>query len=117
LYYTVLKLKLAPNTLPGNDQPGREGQMDQDNGRTHEKDWAAPVYAPSLLPLMQSLLATLANIDAEHEHEVERATRSSAPASLKPRLLAKLNERHRERRESYVRHLALLQGRVHSRSV
>ena len=91
--------------------------MDQDSGRVHEKDRVAPVYSPALLPLMQSLLATLANLDAEHEHEVGRITRSSTPASLKPHLLAKLNERHRERRAPYVRHLALLQGRVHSRSV
>ena len=90
--------------------------MDQDSRRAHEQDRVAPVYSPSLLPLMQSLLATLANIDAEHAHEVGRITRSSAPASLKPHLLAKLIERHRERRAPYVRHLALLQGRVHSRS-
>ena len=91
--------------------------MDQDSGRAHEQDRVAPVYSPALLPLMQSLLTTLANLDCEHEHEVGRVTRSSTPASLKPHLLAKLTERHRERRQPYVRHLALLQGRVHSRSV
>ena len=90
--------------------------MDQDSGRAHEQDRAAQVYSPALLPLMQSLLATLANLDAEHEHEVGRITRSSTPASLKPHLLAKLTERHRKRRAPYVRHLALLQGRVLSRS-
>jgi hypothetical protein len=90
--------------------------MDQDSGRAHEQDRAAPVYSPALLPLMQSLLATLANIDCEHTHEVGRITRSSAPASLKPHLLAKLTERHRERRAPDVGHLALLKGRVHSRS-
>jgi len=91
--------------------------MDQDSGRAHEQDRVVPVYSPSLLPLMQSLLTTLANLDAEHEHEVEQVTRSSAPAHLKPHLLAKLKERHRERRAPYVRHLALLQGRIHSRAV
>ena len=91
--------------------------MDQDSGRAREKDRVAPVYSPSVLPLMQSLLATLANIDFEHEHEVERVTRSSAPASLKAHLLAKLTERHRERRTPYVGELAVLQGRVHSRLV
>jgi len=106
----VPKLKLAPNTLPGNDQSG-EGQMDQDSGRAREKDRVAPVYSPSLLPLMQSLLATLANIDAEHEHEVGRVTRSSAQASLKAHLLAKLKQRHR--REPYVQQLAVLKQRLH----
>ena len=91
--------------------------MDQDSGRAREKDRVAPVYSPSVLPLMQSLLATLANLDAEHEHEIGRITRSSTPASLKPHLLAKLNERHRERRTPYVGELAVLQGRVHSRLV
>ena len=90
--------------------------MDQDSGRAHEQDRVVPVYSPSLLPLMQSLLTTLANLDCEHEHEVGRITRSSTPASLKPHLLAKLTERHRERRAPYVGHLALLQGRVHGRS-
>ena len=82
--------------------------MDQDSGRAHEEAWTAPVYSPSLLPLMQSLLATLANLDAEHEHEVGRVTRSSTPASLKPHLLAKLTERHRERRQPYVQQLTIL---------
>ena len=86
--------------------------MDQDSGRAHEQDQAAPVYPPSLLPLMQSLLTTLANIDAEHEHEVEQVTRSSPPASLKPHLLAKLIERHRERRAPYVQQLAILNTRA-----
>jgi hypothetical protein len=57
---------------------------------------------------MQSLLTTLANLDCEHEHEVGRVTRSSTPASLKPHLLAKLTERHRERRKPYVQQLAIL---------
>ena len=82
--------------------------MDQDTGRAHEQDRVAPVYSPSLLPLMQSLLATLANLDAEHAHEVGRITRSTAPASLKPHLLAQLTERHRERRRPYVQQLAIL---------
>ncbi len=84
--------------------------MDQDSGRAHETDRAAPVYSPSFLPLMQSLLTTLANLDAEHEHEVGRVTRASAPASLKPHLLAKLTERHRERRQPYAQHLAFCKG-------
>ena len=86
--------------------------MDQDSGRAHEADRAAPVSSPALLPLMQSLLATLANLDAEHAHEVGRITRSTAPASLKPHLLAKLTERHRERRAPYVQQLAILNTRA-----
>jgi hypothetical protein len=72
------------------------------------------VYSPALQPLMQSLLTTLANIDCEHEREIAKAGRSSAQASFKSHLLAKLKQRHRERREPYVQQIAILKQRMHS---
>ena len=68
-------------------------------------------HSPSVLPLLESLRATLANIDWEHEHEVAKLRRSTAPASVKTRVLAGIDQRHKDRREPYARHLAILQQR------
>ena len=75
--------------------------------------WSPQVHPASLQRLMDSLLTTLANIDSEHEYEVTKITRSAAQANLKAHLLGKLRQRHRERREPYVRQLALLRQRLH----
>jgi hypothetical protein len=73
---------------------------------------SARVYSPELQPLMQSLLATLANIDFEYELDVSKLNRNSIDASLKARVSEKLKERHRERRDPYVRQLAGLEQRI-----
>jgi len=62
------------------------------------------IYSPSVEPLMQSLMATLANIDCEHELEVAKLGRSIAPVSVKARVLAGLNQRHEERRGALYSH-------------
>src|SRR5215210_571508 len=74
------------------------------------------IYSPSVEPLMQSLMATLANIDCEHELEVAKLGRSIAPVSVKARVRAGLNQRHEERRERYARDLAMLEQRVLSQA-
>ena len=63
-------------------------------------------------PFMQSLLATLANIDFEYEHEIRRVGRSSTEAGVKNYLMERLRERHHERRSPYVRELAALERSV-----
>jgi hypothetical protein len=69
-------------------------------------------YSPSTLLLMQSLMATLADIDFAHDCEVDRIEASSADPSLKSRLRAQLAARHRERREPYVQQLAAFEARI-----
>ena len=71
-----------------------------------------PCYAPSILPLMQTLLATLADIDFAHQCELQRVAESSADAALKERLRADLEARHRERRAPYVEQLVVLEART-----
>ena len=79
----------------------------------HQGGAPAPrIYTPELQPLMQSLLATLANIDLEYEHEIKRVGRSSTGAGVKTYLMERLKERHRERRSPYVRELAALEQRI-----
>jgi hypothetical protein len=70
------------------------------------------MYSPSLQPLLQSLLATLANIDLEYERERERLSDRTLDMALKARVLEKLKRQHRERREPYVQQLSVLQDRI-----
>ena len=72
------------------------------------------MYAPEIQPAMQALLATLAQIDFEYERDSEKLTRSSVPAVVKDQVKAKLADRHRTRREPYVRQLRTLQDRIRS---
>ena len=62
--------------------------------------------------VIQSLLATLANIDLEYERETQRVARSATQASVKVHVLERLKQRHRERREPYVQQVALLEQRM-----
>ena len=68
-------------------------------------------------PLMQDLLRTLANIDFEHEIEMEKLEASTMEAAFKRQIRERLKERHRERREPYVQHLAELHTQATSAKV
>jgi hypothetical protein len=74
-----------------------------------------PMYSPDLQPLLQSLLATLADIDFGCEHEREKLSKRLADAHLKTRLLEKLKARYCERRQPYIEQLAILHERIQSR--
>jgi hypothetical protein len=70
------------------------------------------IYSPTFQPLLQSLLATLADIDFEYERERETLSSTSPNTNLKIRALEKLKTRHRERREPYIQQLAVLHRRM-----
>lgn len=72
----------------------------------------ARVYPPDLQPLLQSILAALADIDLVHDSEVAIVRDSAADEWLKQTVIRKLDERHRERRAPYVRQLAALEARI-----
>ena len=69
------------------------------------------MYSPDLQPLLQSLLATLADIDFEYERDTISAR--TLDMNLKIRLLEKLKQHHRERRVPYLQQLAILHERIH----
>jgi hypothetical protein len=69
-------------------------------------------YPSELLPSLQSLLAALANIDFEHESDLETIRNSSVDDWLRQITIRKLQERHLERRALHVRQLAALQKRI-----
>ncbi len=73
---------------------------------------AAHTYSPEVLPLLQLLLATLADIDFEHESDIETVRNSSADEWLKQATIRKLQERRQKRRAPYVRKLEGLQKQI-----
>jgi hypothetical protein len=62
--------------------------------------------------LLQSLLATLADLDFDYEKEREKLSNTSPDTTIKIRALEKLKNRHRERRDPYIQQLAILQKRM-----
>jgi acyl-CoA reductase-like NAD-dependent aldehyde dehydrogenase len=62
--------------------------------------------------LLQPMLTTLADLDFAYEQERERVSKSTQDAHLRARMLEKLREHHRERREPYLRHLSELHERI-----
>ncbi len=78
-----------------------------------EDDLEMPaVYPGEFQPLLQSLLATLADIDFAFERDLETARSASTEESLKRRIIERLVDRHRERREPYIQQLTTLQCRI-----
>ena len=70
------------------------------------------LYSPSILPLMQSLAATLADIDFAHERDIEFIEGRAGDPALKARRLRAIKQEHRERRAPYFQELAALQSRI-----
>ena len=70
------------------------------------------MYSSEIGPLLQSLLATLAEIDFAHQGDMEAVRNSSAEDWLKQATLRRLQQRHDERRAPYVRRLEALQERI-----
>jgi|EndMetStandDraft_3_1072993.scaffolds.fasta_scaffold135063_2 hypothetical protein len=89
--------------------------MNETKFQKHESDKGAglpKIYSPTFRPLLQSLLATLADIDFDYEREREKLCSNSPNSNIKIRALEKLKARHRERREPYIQQLAVLQQRM-----
>jgi hypothetical protein len=70
------------------------------------------VYSPDLLPLLQTLLAALADIDFAFESDLEAVESSTAEESLKRQVAERLRQMHHERRTPYVQQIAALQERM-----
>lgn len=70
------------------------------------------LYPSELLPSLQSLLAKVADIDFEHESDVETVRSSSADDWLKQIVIKRLEEHHRQRRAPYIGQLERLERRV-----
>jgi hypothetical protein len=82
------------------------------SARSAQQETQPRMYSPDLQPLLQSLLGTLADIDFEYERERDNVNGRAMDMNLKIRLLEKLKQHHRQRREPYLQQLAVLQGRI-----
>ncbi len=77
----------------------------------HGDERQSEYYSPDVLPLIQSLLATLANMEFAYDKECEKVS-GCTDVTLKARVLARLKAEHSARREPYLQQLAVLQKRA-----
>jgi hypothetical protein len=68
--------------------------------------------SPDRQQALRVLIDTLVDIDLEHERQREDLSRSTLDPASKHRMLKKLGEQHRQRREPHVRQLIALQERA-----
>jgi hypothetical protein len=78
----------------------------------HTGDAAARAAPSELRPFLQSLRATLSDINFEHGSDIETVRKSSVDEWLKQTTIRKLQERHRERRMPWVAQLERVQERM-----
>jgi hypothetical protein len=103
----------AGSSGPGSTRPFRS-KTETGGGRPDFGSHRPRLYSADLLPALQSVLVSLADIDVAHESEIEAARNSSVEESLRQGLILELQERHRKRREPYVRQLAVLSEHIGS---
>jgi hypothetical protein len=70
------------------------------------------VYSPDILPLLQTVLADIADIDFAFEKSLETIKHSPADEERKSEMIASLWRQHREQRAPYIRELAALRERI-----
>jgi hypothetical protein len=69
-------------------------------------------YSPDILPLLQSLLAALADIDFEYQKDQETILTSATEEPLRQRAIATLAKRRQERRAPYLREIDKLEKQI-----
>jgi hypothetical protein len=72
--------------------------------------------SPDLQHALRVLIDALIDIDVEHERQREYLSKSSVDPASKHRMLKKLGEQHRQRREPHVRQLIARQEQSESRN-
>ena len=91
-----------------------QGSMTINDGRLHVPGERKEhrVYDPLILPRLQSLLATLADLDVAHASNVIVIESRPMDDARKDRLVADLWQTHCRRRAPYVREIAALRERI-----
>jgi hypothetical protein len=93
---------------------GREHVMNLAHKPAHREARMPRIYSPELQPLLQALLATLADIDFAFESDLETIQESAADETLKQQAMARLQARRGELRAPYLRQLAKLEERINA---
>ena len=73
---------------------------------------SSAVYPSHVQPLMQAILATLADIRVDEDHELRKLQNSPVTPTLKGELARKITEKSRQRQEPYEAALLTLQERI-----
>ncbi|NBJ13107.1 hypothetical protein [Microvirga arsenatis] len=73
---------------------------------------AGQVYAPDILPRLQSLLAVLADIDLAYEKSLKTITSTRSDGNWRDEMISALRRAHSEQRAPYVRELCALKERI-----
>ena len=70
------------------------------------------LYPSDIRPRLQTVLAALADLDFAFESDLEAIKRSAVDEVLKHQAMARLRDRHRERRAPHLAQLAKLERRI-----
>jgi len=86
------------------------------DARSHVSDErdGPKVYAPDILPRLQSLLATLADLDVAHGSNLLVIESRPMDEARKDRLIADLWQSHCRRRAPYLREIESLRARMNA---
>jgi hypothetical protein len=79
---------------------------------SHAGTHAGQTYPFDRLPLLQFLLAELADLDCEHASDIEAVRNGSADEWLKQTTIRTLQVRHQKRRAPYAHRLDSLQRQL-----
>ncbi|ANY76966.1 hypothetical protein BB934_00985 [Microvirga ossetica] len=69
-------------------------------------------YSSDILPLLQNILAELADLDFAHEKNLNRIRQSAADDAEKSAMIVRLRRQHRDMREPFVHELTTLRERI-----
>lgn len=83
------------------------GHRTPESGRHHY-----PVYPDDIRPRLQSVLATLADMDFALERSLESIRGSDTDEAQKREVINLLRKRHQERRAPYLHELSELQRKI-----
>ncbi len=72
--------------------------------------------SPDCQHAVRALIDTLIDIDLEHQRQREHLSRSSLDPTSNHRMLKKLNEQHRQRREPHVQQFVIRQEQSETRN-
>jgi hypothetical protein len=78
----------------------------------HRVPNAGGFYSSDILPLLQNILAELADLDFAHEKNLDRIRQSAADDSEKSAMIVRLRRQHRDMREPFVHELTTLRERI-----
>lgn len=87
-------------------------QLDRETSLSQSNQASARAVPGDPRSLLHSLVTTLANLDFAYGEERQTIGRSIADATIRSLVLERLKRRHWEKRDPYVRQLAVLRGRI-----